>query len=96
MELTERRKLEGFPRYCAAEQLLAASRVVVHPYRIIVRSGQPECQATHVALVSMLENEAMPLTMPRQPSYFVGRRHEAEEAREGSVNSAGLTTLVGR
>ena len=49
MELTERRKLEGFPRYCAAEQLLAASSVVVHPYRIIVHSGQPEWQAAHVA-----------------------------------------------
>ncbi|XP_044326692.1 G-type lectin S-receptor-like serine/threonine-protein kinase B120 [Triticum aestivum] len=47
-------------------------------------------------VVSMLDNEAMPLTTPKQPLYFIGRRHEAEEATEDSVNSAGLTTLVGR
>ncbi|VAH53758.1 unnamed protein product [Triticum turgidum subsp. durum] len=47
-------------------------------------------------VVSMLDNEAMPLTTPKQPLYFIGRRHEAVEATEDSVNSAGLTTLVGR
>ncbi|XBJ05644.1 hypothetical protein VPH35_024390 [Triticum aestivum] len=56
--------------------------------------GSPSGKPLMSLVVSMPENEAMPLTMPRQPSYFVGRRHEAEEAREGSVNSAGLTTLL--
>ena len=44
----------------------------------------------------MLDSEAVPLTTPEQPLYFVGRRHEAEEAREDSVNKASLTTLAGR
>ena len=47
-------------------------------------------------VVSMLDNEAMPLPTPVQPLYSVARKREAEEAREDSVNNASLTTLVGR
>ncbi|KAM0913127.1 hypothetical protein ACQ4PT_012351 [Festuca glaucescens] len=47
-------------------------------------------------VVSMLDNEAMPLTAPEQPLYFVTRKREAEELRADSVNNASLTTLVGR
>ena len=47
-------------------------------------------------VLSMLDKEAMPVMTPKQPLYFIGRRHEAEEATEDSVNSAGLTMLVGR
>ncbi|XP_048557249.1 G-type lectin S-receptor-like serine/threonine-protein kinase B120 [Triticum urartu] len=47
-------------------------------------------------VVSMLDNEAMPLTTPEQLLYSVGRKHDAEEATENSVNNARLTTLAGR
>jgi hypothetical protein len=46
--------------------------------------------------MSMLDNEAMPLTTPEQP-LFVGRKRETEEARDNnSINNASLTMLAGR
>ncbi|XBI95247.1 hypothetical protein VPH35_031752 [Triticum aestivum] len=56
----------------------------------------PSARPLMSLVVSMLDNEAMPLTTPEQPLYSVGRKHAAEEARENSVNNASLTTLAGR
>uniref|UniRef100_A0A453D370 Protein kinase domain-containing protein n=1 Tax=Aegilops tauschii subsp. strangulata TaxID=200361 RepID=A0A453D370_AEGTS len=56
----------------------------------------PSARPLMSLVVSMLDNEAIPLTTPEQPLYSVGRKHDAEEARENSVNNASLTTLAGR
>ena len=47
----------------------------------------------------MLDSEAMPHAVPKQPMYFAQINHETEEARddlENSVNGASLTVLEGR
>ncbi|XP_044334519.1 putative G-type lectin S-receptor-like serine/threonine-protein kinase At1g61610 isoform X2 [Triticum aestivum] len=56
----------------------------------------PSARPLMSLVVSMLDNEVMPLPTPKQPLYFVGKKHEAEEGRDNSVNTASLTTLAGR
>ncbi|XP_037482515.1 G-type lectin S-receptor-like serine/threonine-protein kinase At1g11330 [Triticum dicoccoides] len=51
------------------------------------------------SVVSMLDSEAMPRVMPKQPMYFAQLNYEVEEGREGlenSVNGASFTALEGR
>lgn len=51
------------------------------------------------SVVSMLDNEAIPCAVPKQPMYFAQRTYETSDAVEGlemSINGASLTTLDGR
>lgn len=51
------------------------------------------------SVVSMLDSEAMPRAIPKQPMYFAQINHKTEEAREdleNSINGASLTAIEGR
>jgi hypothetical protein len=51
------------------------------------------------SVVSMLDSEAMPCAIPKQPMYFAQINHETGDARidlENSVNGVSLTVLEGR
>ena len=59
----------------------------------------PNARPHMSSVVSMLDSEAMPRAMPKQPMYFATINHETKEAREdleNSVNGASLTVLEGR
>jgi hypothetical protein len=75
----------------------------LHQVTLCIRIGLlcvqdcPTARPLMSLVVSMLDNEAMPLTTPEKPLYFVGRKREGEEARDNnSANNASLTTLAGR
>ncbi|KAM0920374.1 hypothetical protein ACQ4PT_007560 [Festuca glaucescens] len=75
----------------------------LHQVTLCIRIGLlcvqdcPTARSLMSLVLSMLDNEAMPLTTPEKPLYFVGRKREGEEARDNnSVNNASLTTLAGR
>ncbi|VAH38383.1 unnamed protein product [Triticum turgidum subsp. durum] len=53
----------------------------------------PNARPHMPSVVSMLDNEAMPPAMPKQPMYFAQR---TVEGLEMSTNGASLTTLDGR
>ncbi|KAF7012011.1 hypothetical protein CFC21_026251 [Triticum aestivum] len=53
----------------------------------------PNARPHMPSVVSMLDNEAMPRTMPKEPMYFAQR---TVEGLEMSINGASLTTLDGR
>jgi hypothetical protein len=74
----------------------------LHQVALCIRIGLlcvqdcPNARPLMSLVMSMLDNEAMPLTTPEQP-LFVGRKRETEEARDSnSINNASLTTLAGR
>jgi hypothetical protein len=74
----------------------------LHQVALCIRIGLlcvQDCQTARPLMslvMSMLDNEAMPLTTPEQP-LFVGRKRETEEARDNnSINNASLTMLAGR
>ncbi|XP_047079444.1 G-type lectin S-receptor-like serine/threonine-protein kinase B120 [Lolium rigidum] len=51
------------------------------------------------SVVSMLDSEAMPCAIPKQPMYFAQINHETGDARidlENSVNGVSLTVIEGR
>jgi hypothetical protein len=51
------------------------------------------------SVVSILDSEAMPCAIPKQPMYFAQINHETGDARidrENSVNGVSLTVLEGR
>uniref|UniRef100_A0A453D365 Protein kinase domain-containing protein n=1 Tax=Aegilops tauschii subsp. strangulata TaxID=200361 RepID=A0A453D365_AEGTS len=54
----------------------------------------PSARPLMSLVVSMLDNEVMPLPTPKQPLYFVGKKHEAEEGRDNSVNTVCRTHLM--
>jgi hypothetical protein len=75
----------------------------LHQVTLCIRIGLlcvqdcPTARPLMSLVVSMLDNEAMPLTTPEKPLYIIGRKCEPEEARDNnSVNNASLTTLAGR
>jgi hypothetical protein len=51
------------------------------------------------SVVSMLDSEAMPRAIPKQPMYFEEKNPETKDAREDSeksVNDVSLTEIEGR
>jgi hypothetical protein len=51
------------------------------------------------SVVSMLDSEAMPHAIPKQPMYFAQINPETKDAREvleKSVNGASITAIEGR
>ena len=59
----------------------------------------PNARPHMSSVVSMLDSEAMPRAVPKQPMYFAQINHVTEEAKQGmenSVNGVSLTLLEGR
>lgn len=86
----------GFPGHDASEELFTASSVLCIHIGLLCVQDCPSARPLMSLVVSMMDNEAMPLTTPEQPLYSVGRKHDAEEAREDSINNASLMALAGR